>query len=233
MTNPPIHPTIIKETKHWVVVNKPAGMVVEGAKSGSPTVQSFIADHLQQTEKKPYVGIVHRLDRVTTGLVLLAKKKGALKLINEQFQKGVIKKSYLALSDKEPEQKEALLTHYLSQERDLKKTIVRDANYPKAKKCRLKYQQLASSDMGYHLFKVDLLTGRYHQIRAQLADIHCPIVGDEKYGSVAAYYHREIALHAWQLQFEDPIEKVPVLVSATPPVNPFWNDFKNILVSFQ
>ena len=187
MKNPPTYPTIIKETKHWIVVNKPAGMVVEGTKAGSPTIQSFLYDYLHQTEKKPYVGTVHRLDRVTTGVVLLAKKKSALKLINEQFQKGIIKKSYLALSDKAPDQKEDLLTHYLFQDRELKKAIVTKATYPKTRECKLKYQHIANSDMGYHLFQVDLLTGRYHQIRAQLADIHCPIVGDEKYGSCLLY----------------------------------------------
>jgi len=113
------------------------------------------------------------------------------------------------------------------QDRELKKAIVRNPDYPKARKCRLNYQQVDSSDMGYHLFMVDLLTGRYHQIRAQLADIGCPIVGDEKYGSVAAYYQREVALHAWRLQFEDPITKEPIRVNAPPPTNPFWRDFKN------
>ena len=218
--------SIIKETKNWIVVNKPAGMVVEGAKTGSPTVQSIIYEHLYQSQKKPYVGIVHRLDRVTTGVLLVAKKKSVLKLLNEQFQKRQIKKTYLALSDQQPSKRSDFLTHHLAQDRLTKKAIVHQQATPSTKECKLIYDYLERSDMGYHLFKVQLLTGRYHQIRAQLADIHCPIVGDEKYGSKAAYYQREVALHAWELQFEDPIEKSRVCLQATPPNNPFWNDFE-------
>jgi len=220
-------PTILKETKHWLAVNKPAGMAVEGSKVGSPTVQSLIFNYLSQKEKKPYTGMVHRLDRVTTGVLLIAKKKSILKELNELFRIRQIQKTYLALSDQAPKQEKSILVHHLLQDRDKRKAILFD--HPKAgtKECRLEYQHLAHSDMGYHLFQVNLLTGKYHQIRAQLSNINCPIVGDEKYDSKAAYYKGEVALHAWQLQFEDPIEKKVVKITAPPPNNPFWNDFKD------
>lgn len=227
MTTSPIFPTILQETKHWLAVNKPAGMAVEGSKVGSPTVQSLIFNYLSSKEKKPYTGMVHRLDRVTTGVLLIAKKKSILKELNEQFRVRQVQKTYLALSDKSPLQPQARLVHHLTQDRTQRKAILFDEPKTGSKECRLEYQYLDSSDMGYHLLKINLLTGKYHQIRAQLSSINCPIVGDEKYGSKAAYYKGEVALHAWQLQFEDPVDKRIIKVKATPPDNPFWNDFKS------
>ena len=143
--------------------------------------RSLIFNYLNQKEKKPYTGMVHRLDRVTTGVLLIAKKKSILKELNEQFRVRQVKKTYLALSDQAPNQKEALLTHHLSQDRAQRKAILYDQPKADTKACRLEYQHLTNSDMGYHLFQVNLLTGKYHQIRAQLSSINCPIVGDEKY----------------------------------------------------
>lgn len=226
MTISPTFPTILQETKHWLAVNKPAGMAVEGSKVGSPTVQSLIFNYLSQKEKKPYTGMVHRLDRVTTGVLLIAKKKSILKELNEQFRVRQVQKTYLALSDQAPTQEQLSLTHHLFQDKEKRKAILFNQPTKNTKECRLEYQYVAKSDMGYHLFQVNLLTGKYHQIRAQLSSINCPIVGDEKYDSKAAYYKGEVALHAWQLQFEDPIEKKAIKVTAHPPNNPFWNDFK-------
>lgn len=201
-------------------------MAVEGSKIGSPTVQSLTYDYLAKTEKKPYVGIIHRLDRVTTGMLLVAKKKSALKLFNEIFRIRQIQKTYLALSDCQPLIPEATLRHYLFQDKELRKAILFDQEKAKTKECRLHYSHVANSDMGYTLFKVALLTGKYHQIRAQLSSIECPIIGDEKYGSKAVYYNQSIGLHAWQLQFVDPITKEAISLKAMPPTDPFWEDFK-------
>ena len=224
-----MHPPIIKETKDWLAVNKFSDIAVEGSKGGSPTVQSTIYDYLAKKRKKPYVGMVHRLDRVTSGVILIAKKKSVLLLLNEIFRERQIQKTYIALSDVAPKIPKALLEHHLLQDRTERKAILFDSPQSKSKLCRLRYEYIQPSDMGYHLIKVALLTGKYHQIRAQLASINCPIVGDEKYGSKAAYYKRAIALHAWQLQFVDPITKNNILLKARPPIDPFWNDFKEIL----
>ncbi len=224
-----MHPPIIQETNDWLAVNKGSDMAVEGTKGGSPTVQSTIYDYLSKTKKKPYVGMVHRLDRVTSGVILIAKKKSILLLLNEIFRERQIQKTYLALSDSVPALPNALLEHHLLQDKDKRKAVLFDSPQAKTKACRLRYEYVQSSDMGYHLIKIALLTGKYHQIRAQLASIGCSIVGDEKYGSKAAYYKRAIALHAWQLQFTDPITKKPILLKAAPPIDPFWNDFKEIL----
>ena len=205
-------------------------MAVEGSKVGSPTVQSLVLEYLAKTEKKPYVGMVHRLDRVTTGVLLVAKKKSTLKLLSEYFRERQIQKTYLAISDHAPAIPEELLTHHLVQNKELRKALLFDQPQTKSKECRLRYQHIASSDMGYYLFKIALLTGKYHQIRAQLAAINCPIIGDEKYGSKAAYYKREVGLHAWQLQFIDPATQVPIHLTASPPTNPFWRDFKENLL---
>ena len=204
-------------------------MAVEGAKVGSPTIQSIVHNYLSETVKKPYVGIVHRLDRVTSGVVLVAKKKSALIALNEIFRERQIEKTYLAISDSAPDKPHALLSHHLLQDREKRMAILLDTPQTGTKECRLRYEYIKNSDMGYHLFKVALLTGKYHQIRAQLANINCPIVGDEKYGSKAAYYKRAVALHAWQLKFVDPMTKLPISLKASPPDNPFWNDFKVFL----
>ena len=224
-----MHPPIIQETNDWLAVNKHSDMAVEGTKGGSPTVQSTIYDYLSKKKKKPYVGMVHRLDRVTSGVILIAKKKSVLLLLNEIFRERQIQKTYIALSDSAPAVSKTLLEHHLLQDKEERKAILFDTPQAKSKACRLRYEYIQSSDMGYHLIKIALLTGKYHQIRAQLASIGCPIVGDEKYGSKAAYYKRAIALHAWQLQFMDPITKKTILLKAAPPIDPFWNDFKEIL----
>jgi len=203
-------------------------MAVEGSKIGSPTVQSIVFNYIAEKEKKPYAGIVHRLDRVTTGVLVVAKKKSVLKELNEIFRLRQIKKTYLALSDQKPLLPTATLEHHLLQDKEKRKAILFDNAQTKTKVSRLVYEHIASSDMGYHLFKVDLLTGKYHQIRAQLSSINCPIVGDEKYGSKAAYYTRAVGLHAWQLQFIDPTTQKQISLKTNPPTDPFWNDFKKM-----
>ena len=224
-----MHPPIIQETKDWLAVNKTSDMAVEGSKGGSPTVQSTIYDYLAEKHKKPFVGMVHRLDRVTSGVILIAKKKSVLRLLNEIFRERQIQKTYLALSDSAPIVPNALLEHHLLKDTEQRKAILFDTPQAKTKECRLRYEYLQQSDKDYHLMKIELLTGKYHQIRAQLASIGCPIVGDEKYGSTTAYSKRAITLHAWQLQFTDPTTKTNILIKAPPPINPFWNDFKEIL----
>ncbi len=224
-----MHPPIIQETKDWLAVNKTSDMAVEGSKGGSPTVQSTIYDYLAEKHKKPFVGMVHRLDRVTSGVILIAKKKSVLRLLNEIFRERQIQKTYIALSDSAPIIPKALLEHHLLKDTEQRKAILFDTPQAKTKECRLRYEYLQRSSKDYHLIKIELLTGKYHQIRAQLASIGCPIVGDEKYGSTIAYSKRAITLHAWQLQFTDPTTKTNILIKAPPPINPFWNDFKEIL----
>ena len=208
--------SIIKETPGWLAVNKPAGIQVERNPFG-PSVESLAYAHLAKKKRNPYVGIVHRLDRVTTGVVLVAKKKGALKELNEQFRLRKVRKTYLAMVDKAPPQAEATLTHWLEKDQQEKRAQVVDTASGQGSECTLSYRQLWVDDNGRALLEVSPITGKYHQIRAQLAAIGCPIVGDLHYGAAEAYQPNQIMLHAWKLAFFDPAKKRQVEVEAAAP----------------
>ncbi|MCB0592788.1 MAG: RNA pseudouridine synthase [Lewinellaceae bacterium] len=208
--------TIIKETPGWLAVNKPAGIQVERNPFG-PSVESLAYAHLAKKRGNPYVGIIHRLDRVTTGVVLVAKKKGALKELNEQFRLRKVRKTYLAMVDKAPPQAEATLTHWLEKDQQEKRAQVVDTASGQGSECTLSYRQLWVDDNGRALLEVSPITGKYHQIRAQLAAIGCPIVGDLHYGAAEAYQPNQIMLHAWKLAFFDPAKKRQVEVEAAAP----------------
>lgn len=205
---------ILQETRHWLAINKPAGLLVE-RNPWEDSVEAQAYEYLQQREKKPYLGIVHRLDRVTSGVLLLAKKKSALITLNEQFRERNVQKTYLALVANEPPQPEADLTHWLEKDYKNKQAILHEQATSNATKCHLHYR-LLQQQQGNYLLEIHPTTGKFHQIRAQLAAIGCPILGDEKYGSTTPYAPQAVALHAWQLKFTDPIEKTPVLIIAPP-----------------
>ena len=208
--------SIIKETPGWLAVNKPAGIQVERNPFG-PSVESLAYAHLAKKRGNPYVGIIHRLDRVTTGVVLVAKKKGALKELNEQFRLRKVRKTYLAMVDKAPPQAEATLTHWLEKKQQEKRARVSDETSGNASECTLSYRQLWVDDNGRALLEVKPITGRYHQIRAQLSAIGCPVVGDTHYGAQAEYQPNQIMLHAWKLAFFDPAKKRRLEVEAAAP----------------
>ena len=208
--------SIIKETPGWLAVNKPAGIQVERNPFG-PSVESLAYAHLAKKRGNPYVGIIHRLDRVTTGVVLVAKKKGALKELNEQFRLRKVRKTYLAMVDKAPPQAEATLTHWLEKDQQEKRAQVVDTASGQGSECTLSYRQLWVDDNGRALLEVSPITGKYHQIRAQLAAIGCPIVGDLHYGAAEAYQPNQIMLHAWKLAFFDPAKKRRLEVEAAAP----------------
>lgn len=194
---------IIKETPGWLALNKPAGIQVERNPFG-PSVESLAYAHLEKQKRKPYAGIVHRLDRVTTGVVLVAKKRSILKQLNEQFRLKEIRKTYLAMVEKAPAQPEGTLTHWLEKDLLGKRARVSDKASGKASECILSYRQLRMDGQGRALLEVRPATGRYHQIRAQLAAVGCPVVGDTHYGAREGYQPNHIMLHAWKLAFVDP-----------------------------
>lgn len=192
--------SIIKETPGWLAVNKPAGIQVERNPFG-PSVESLAYGHLEMKKRNPYVGIVHRLDRVTTGLVLVAKKKSILKQLNEQFRLREVRKTYLAMVEKAPPEEEATLTHWLKKKLKEKRAEVFGKPSAGAFECILSYRQLWKGADGRALLEVRPVTGKYHQIRAQLAAIGCPVVGDTHYGAKKEYQPNHIMLHAWKLEF--------------------------------
>ncbi|MCO6487771.1 MAG: RNA pseudouridine synthase [Phaeodactylibacter sp.] len=195
--------SIIRETPGWLAINKPAGIQVERNPFG-PSVESLAYAHLEMKKRNPYVGIVHRLDRVTTGVVLVAKKKGILRQLNEQFRLKEVQKTYLAMVDKAPQEEEATLTHWLEKDLNEKRARVSSKKSGKAFECILSYRQLRKGEDGRALLEIRPVTGKYHQIRAQLAAVGCPVTGDTHYGALKEYHPNHIMLHAWKLEFFDP-----------------------------
>lgn len=216
--------SIIKETPYWVAAHKPAGMIVERNPFESPTLEDVVLEHLQVKRRSPFLGIVHRLDKVTSGVVLMAKKKSALKHLNRQFQERTVEKLYLALISGIPTEKEGVLSHWLIKDQQEKRAIISDTEVEHAKQARLRFRVLATMKE-QALLEVELLTGRYHQIRAQLAAIGHPIIGDSKYDPNSLEYTKAIALHARKLTFDDPQKGRRLTLTAALPHNSWWNPF--------
>lgn len=212
---------VLAETPQWLAINKPAGLLVEHSQWGYPSVEDEVMAYLAEQTRKPFVGIVHRLDRAVSGALLLAKKKQTLKDLNEQFRQHTVKKQYWALVEKAPEEAAATLSGWLWKDQQNKKAILYDHQVSGALACSLAYRTLQVSAAGAWL-EIDLHTGKFHQIRVQLAAIGCPIVGDEKYGASKEYLPDAIALHACRLVFTDPITHEKVIITAPKPVHDLW-----------
>ncbi len=209
---------ILFEDKHLLLVNKPAGIAVERDRYRNPSVEGRIADYFN-TLKLPHntiIGIAHRLDRPVSGVMLVAKKKSVLVHINQQFEAGTIKKVYFALTENKPEKKKATLANFLFKDVQKKQAIIYDKAAKNRLPCTLDYIYKGETSLG-HLIEIHPHTGKFHQIRAQLAHIGCPIIGDDKYGSKKLYKENEIALHAFSLTFFHPIEEKEMTIEAPLP----------------
>lgn len=212
---------VLYENEWLLVVNKPAGIQVEASIHGYPSIESWARQYLSANSKKPsLVGIVHRLDRSVSGVLVLAKKKAALQQLNAQWAQRQVKKVYLALVEKVPAVPEGMLVHYLKRNTEGKKALIFDTPVKNAAMCRLDYQIVAEKKGGF-LLKVQLHTGKFHQIRAQLAHIGCPILGDALYRSTSLYRQNAIALHAWQLECTDPLTQKLICIEAHHPFEMF------------
>ncbi len=199
---------------HLFAVNKPAGLPTQTPPDGGDSLESLLKREVQaERQKAPFLTPVHRLDRPASGIVLFAASSKALSRLNAALRNGEFKKSYLALVEGSPPQEEGLLDNYL-RHGDHRAHIV-NASHPEAKRATLTYRTLRY-DQGRTLLEIDLQTGRYHQIRAQLAFIGCPIIGDAKYGSKVRF-GEGIALHHHRLSFPHPVgrELVELVVSAS------------------
>lgn len=207
---------IIEETKDWIVISKPAGIQVERNPFG-PSVESLVYAHMEAERRIPYVGIVHRLDRVTTGVVLVAKHRSVLRKLNRQFSEKDVRKTYLAATDKPLPAAQGTLHHWLEKDRAAKRAIVHTQPAEKARECLLHYKVLTTTPDNRTLLELEPLTGRYHQIRAQLASEGCPVTGDIHYGAAHPYQDHHIMLHAWKLEFFDERTKERRLMKAPLP----------------
>lgn len=218
---------ILYEDNHIIAVGKAAGEIVQGDKTGDVPLSEMIKGWLKERYNKPgnvYLGVPHRLDRPTSGVVLFAKTDKALTRLNEMFRKSEVKKTYWAIVRKKDIPQEAVLTHYLVRNEKQNKSYAYDAERPGSKRAVLHYKVVAQSDR-YMLLEVDLQTGRHHQIRCQLAKIGCPIKGDLKYGFDRSNPDGSISLHARRVTFVHPVSKQVVDIVAPVPHDVLWQAF--------
>lgn len=210
---------IAYEDNHFLIVNKPSGILVQGDHTGDMPLSEMAKLFLKERDHKPgnvFCGVTHRIDRPVSGLVVLAKTSKGLSKMNELFREDGLTKTYMALINGCPEQNKATLVHYLRKNAKTLKADVFDKPVANAKLSELAYE-VVEQRMHQTLIKVWPITGRFHQIRAQLSAFGFPIVGDIKYGAPQALKNKSIALHAHALSFMHPIKLTPLEVSCPPP----------------
>lgn len=210
--------TPVYEDNHIIIVRKEAGEIVQGDKTGDKPLSDIIKEYLKDKYNKPgnvFCGVVHRIDRPVAGLVIFAKTSKALTRLNEMLKKGEIHKTYWALVEGHRKDKEGEIESWLQSDSRLNKTRVVDKNTPNAKLSRLRYHVIAEGDR-YSLLEVTLLTGRKHQIRAQLSSTGTPIKGDLKYGAKRSNPGGGISLLARRIEFMHPVSKEEIVVETEP-----------------
>ncbi|MBM3435936.1 MAG: RNA pseudouridine synthase [Bacteroidetes bacterium] len=218
---------ILFEDNHLIVVNKQPSQIVQGDKTGDEPLSESIKKYLKDKYHKPgevFLGVVHRLDRPVSGIVIFARTSKALSRLNEMLKNREIRKIYWAVVKNLPPEKSAHLIHYIYRDEEKNKSFIVAGNRKGSQKAGLIYNLLGSSDK-YHLLEVELLTGRHHQIRAQLAHIGCPIKGDLKYGFPRSNPDGSISLHSRKIEFMHPVKKELVAIEAVPPKDSLWDYF--------
>ena len=220
-------PSILYEDNHLIIVNKRAGDIVQGDRTGDRPLSEQLKDFIRQRDHKPgnvFIGVPHRLDRPVSGVALFAKTGKALERLNDLFRTGDVRKIYWAIVKNRPAKDAGVLTHYLTRNEKQNKSYAAHTPSPNAKEARLQYRLLAGSDH-YHLLEVQLFTGRHHQIRCQLAAIGCPIKGDLKYGAARYNPDGSISLHARSIELTHPVRKEPLTIVAPLPDEALWKWF--------
>lgn len=215
---------VIYEDNHLIAINKNCHEIVQGDKTGDRPLSETLKIYLKEKYAKPgnvFVGVTHRLDRPVTGVVLFAKTSKALARMNKLFHDSDVQKTYWAIVKNAPPESEGTLTHWLVRNEKQNKSYASDSEKPDTKKAVLHYRLKMQSD-NYYLLEIDLLTGRHHQIRCQLAHIGCPIKGDLKYGAKRSNPDGGISLHARCIAFTHPVSHKPTKIIAPAPEDPLW-----------
>lgn len=223
---------VVYEDNHLIVVNKAAGEIVQGDKTGDKPLSEMVKDYLREKYNKPgnvFCGVIHRLDRPVCGLVVFAKTSKALARMNKLFQERSVQKTYWAISRNVPPKDKGILVDYLTPREHNNKTYVSHAPVDGAQKAVLDYTLLAET--GYYcLLEVNLHTGRKHQIRAQLSSMGCPIRGDLKYGDRRSNPDGGISLQSHRLKFKHPVSKQVIDIVAPIPNDNLWKALAEIAV---
>ena len=221
---------VVYEDNHTIIVYKESGEIVQGDKTGDTPLSETVKQYIKEKYQKPgavFLGVVHRLDRPVSGLVVFARTSKALTRLNKMFAEGEVHKTYWAIVETSPDlpQEEKLLTHWLTRNEKQNKSYAYDHEVPRSKKAILRYRMIGHSDR-YSLVEVHLLTGRHHQIRCQLAAIGCPIKGDLKYGAPRSNPDGSISLLSHRVEFIHPVSKEPIVVESPLPADPLWSKMK-------
>ncbi|MDR3093961.1 MAG: RluA family pseudouridine synthase [Bacteroidales bacterium] len=219
---------ILYEDNHLIVVNKHCGDIVQSDPTGDIPLEQTVKDYLKAKYNKPgevFLGVVHRVDRPVSGIVVFARTSKALIRLNQMFQDKTIRKTYWAIVKERPPKDSDTLTHYIVRNTRTNRSYAYASERPGAQKAILHYRCIASSD-NYHLLEIDLETGRHHQIRCQLASIGCPIRGDLKYGYPRSNPNGGIHLHALQIRFKHPVKDEKMSLTAPLPNDELWRAFQ-------
>lgn len=216
---------VLFEDNHIIIVNKRAGDIVQGDKTGDKPLSEIVKDYIKDKYNKPgnvYLGVVHRLDRPTTGIVVFAKTSKALPRLNKQFANKEVHKTYWAVVKNEPEKENNTLNHWLKKNSKNNKSTAFDKEVKGSKNAILHYSLLKKLT-NYYLLKIRLETGRHHQIRSQLSKIGLPIKGDLKYGFNRSNKDASIHLHSRKLTFIHPVSKEDIDITAPLPKDSIWD----------
>lgn len=220
-------PEILYEDNHIIAVYKRSSDIVQGDKTGDVSLDTEIKKYLAEKYKKTgevFLGVVHRLDRPVSGVMLFARTSKALTRLNEMFKTQQVKKTYLAIVKERPPEDEARITHYLKKNEAQNKSYVYDSEVKGSKEASLTYRLKGRSER-FYLLEVELHSGRHHQIRAQLAKIGCPVKGDLKYGFPRSNEDGGISLFARRLEFVHPVKKESIKITAHFPEGDIWPAF--------
>lgn len=216
---------VIHEDNHLIIVNKRAGDIVQGDKTGDKPLSDVVKEYIKDKYNKPgavFLGTVHRLDRPTSGIVIYARTSKALERLNKMLRDKIIKKTYWAVVKNQPKKASDTLINFLKKNPKNNKSTAYSKEIDGSKKAILHYQVKKKLD-NYSLLEIDLETGRHHQIRVQLSNIDSTIKGDLKYGAKRSNKDGSIHLHARKIEFIHPVSKELIKVTAPTPSDPIWD----------
>ena len=240
---------VVYEDNHIIIVNKQSGEIVQGDKTGDRPLSDIVKDYIKEKYQKPgavFLGVVHRLDRPVSGLVVFARTSKALPRLNKMFAEGEVHKTYWAIVEcgslkeesgrrkedrlkvKEESGEWQMLENWLTRNEQQNKSYAYDHEVPHSKKAQLRYRVLAIGER-YALLEVQLMTGRHHQIRCQLAAMGCPIKGDLKYGAKRSNPDGSISLQSHRISFIHPVSKAPIDIEAPLPPDPLWGQLQSLI----
>ena len=216
---------VLFEDNHLIIINKRVGDIAQGDKTGDKPLSDIVKEYIADKYNKPgnvFIGVVHRLDRPTSGIVIFARTSKALERLNKMLREKTIKKTYWAIVKNTPKKEKETLIHYLKKNPKNNKSTAFKTENEGSKKAVLHYQLIQKLD-NYALLEIDLETGRHHQIRCQLASIGCPIKGDLKYGFKRSNKDGGIHLHARKIDFIHPVSKEEISIISPLPDDVIWN----------